>query len=470
MNMLNKRFKVAVSFLILSLALSAIPAVAQTPAPLIDPCDLDGDGDCDGRDVVVMGNSMLTVNAPKPTEQATTRPTVAPSATSRPTGTARPSATARPTATATQAPTSAPAATSTPIGSATPSSTSAPVAGKPCPADYHDGEFWHPAVDPKTKCLYGHEHGDPPPQWVIDAVAMQHDPNMMHNGLSFNHAMNTSAAENSKKHSCMKGAYLANGKAAGPYVSVSWVQKAYPDLEIYLIYHGCANPPDRAARYHSMQAFAKDRTGAVSYWRYWVDTGNPAYYQDGGTRVETSAFDIPPNDTRPVVRVDWGSDTICEQWYMFGNEPRWLPDVGVTICDTPTAYSDIERRITRGDTKDADGAPLPDIYDTSWWPATGGHGAERNVEFVYYADPIIQQFLDKPIVIDQFGTPMTGFDDVRCGQPVVREGQTFTRLCSTMLIKKSLYDQMAVTTTFIKGQIAPREQHRYDVTGVGIAN
>lgn len=444
------------------------PRVTTTPeAPralaLIDPCDLDGDGDCDGRDVEVMGKSLQTVNAPK----ATPRPTVA--TTPRPTATKAP--TAIPTAINTVVPTSAP--TSTPQGNATPSSTSIPVAGKPCPSDYHNSETWHPAIDPKTKCQFGHEHGDPPPQWLVDFVAndpSQHDPNMDHMGLSFNHVMNTSAAENTKKHSCMKGFYLADGKAAGPFVELSWIQKSYPDLEVYLIYHACANPPDRAARYHSMQVFAKDRTGKVSFWRFWIDTGNPAYYKDGGTRVETSAFDIAPFDTRPVVRVDWGKETICEQWYNFGLEPRWLPDIGITICNTPTAYSDIERRIARGDKTDADGAPLPDIYDQSWWPKTGGTGAERNVEFVYYSDPIIQQFLDKPTVIDQFGEVMTGFTDARCGQPVVREGQTFTRLCATMLIQRSLYQQMSETTTFIKGQVAPREQHHYDTTGVGVAN
>lgn len=383
-----------------------------------------------------------------------------------------PSATPSIAPTATPGPTSA--ASPTPQNTPTALPTGLPQAGKPCPADFHDATTWHPAVDPKTKCWFGHEHGDPPPQWLLDFVAndaSQHAPNMDHAGLSFNHVMNTSAVENTKKHSCMKGFWLANGKAAGPHVQISWIQRGYPDFEVYLIYHACANPPDRAARFHSMQIFAKDRTGAISYWRFWIDSGDPRYYLDGGSRVETKAFDIEPNNSRPILRVDWGADSICEQWYMFGTQPRWLPDIGVTICNTPTAYSDIERRISRGETKDADGAPLPDVYDQSWWPDTGARGGERNIEFVYYSDPVLLPFLDKTTVIDQFGSVISGgLLDARCGQLITKSGMTFTRLCTTMLIHQSLYQQMSETTTFSKGQIGPREQHRYDTTGVGIAN
>lgn len=461
-----------IALALLVIATSLRPAVAHSPDP-----DFDGNGIVDDADLSAFVRAWsVAINAtPTPTPTVTPTPepteTATATATPEPTETATPRPTVTASATATETPIPSATVTETPIPSATPfpaTSTPRPVSGQPCPAWMHDGRNWHPAVDPATGCYFGHEHGDQPPAWVNTfVISVDGAPTHGPRELSFNHPMNTSAAENTKKHGCMKGMHLANGKAVGPYAQLSFMQKGYPDLEVYLVYHACANPPDRLARFHSVQVFAKDRTNAVSYWRYWVDTGNPRYYLDGGSRVETAQFDIAPNNGRPILRVDWRKQTICEQWYMFGTQPRWLPDIGVTICDTATAYSDIERRLARGEAVDADGAPLPDQYDTTWWPTTGGSGAERNVEFVYYAfNDVLPYATGRFVWIDQFGTVMSGAGDPRCGQPVTRFGATYTRLCTTMLIQPSLYQQISETTTFIKGQVAPREQKRYDVRGV----
>lgn len=454
---------------------------AARPVSHGEGADFDGNGVTDARDLVafvaqwVVDAGLSVTPTPTPTQTATVTPEPTETQTPDPTDTATPeptdTSTPRSALTPTLTPTPLPTATDTPAPTSTPfppTSTPRPVAGQPCPAWMHSAKHWHPAVDPDAGCYFGHEHGDEPPAWVNEfVISVDGAPTHGPRELSFDHPMNTSAAENTKKHGCMKGMHLANGEAVGPYAQLSFMQRGYPDLEVYLVYHACANPPDRLARFHSVQVFAKDRTNAVSYWRYWVDTGNPRYYLDGGSRVETSAFDIAPNNGRPILRVDWRKQTICEQWYMFGTQPRWLPDIGVTICDTATAYSDIERRLARGETTDADGAPLPDQYDATWWPTTGGNGAERNVEFVYYAfNDVLPYATGRFVWIDQFGNIMSGAGDPRCGQPVTRYGVSYTRLCTTMLIQPSLYQQISETTTFIKGQVAPREQKRYDVRGV----
>lgn len=199
--MLNKCFKVAVSFLILSLALATVPAVAQSPAPLI--CDLNGDGKCDGVDVQIMGLAMQTANAPQPTIEPTVAAstvTPQPSATNANTpvpATATSTATARPSATSTSTPRPTATATMMPMPTIAPTSSAAclncvpasqivavpvpepNVRGLTCPAWAHDQwlvlapngrmyRTWHPAVQPDNLpgagCKFNHEHGTRDPR------------------------------------------------------------------------------------------------------------------------------------------------------------------------------------------------------------------------------------------------------------------------------------------------------------------
>lgn len=402
------------------------------------------------------------------------RATVVPSATPVPSATAEPTLPAADTDTPTPTSSATPSATPTASNTPTPSATSTPtrtpvptavvdVAGQPC--QFVDDMHWHAATGPNG-CVYGHEHGDAPPAWISGTLPMP----------MYMHSMNSSPIENVAKHSCMKGFLLGGNPTIGQGgLTANEIntgvgtpgRSGYEGWQAYAIYHACANPPDRLSQYHSIQWWIKDPTGAVSYGNHWVDTGDPRYYLDGGTRVETAQFDKPPNNGRPILRVDWGTATICEQWYQFGTQAAdWLPDTGLTICNTPTAYNATERAMANGTYTGTLTA-----YDTSWWTPTGGRGGMRNYELVQYAYRIkAKAALGHPFWHDQFGQDVAGANDPTCGQPFTFRGKTFTKLCDQAYIAPSLYTEMLKVTTFSAGQYAPRETHTYNTTGVGIKN
>jgi hypothetical protein len=109
--------------------------------------------------------------APNPTATSTATETPLP-----PTRTATTTATS--TATATLTSTATVPATAT---VAVPTPTAGAVAGQPCPAALHDAivtagpdglpyPTWHPAVDPGSGCLFGHEHGSDPRSSAVNAT------------------------------------------------------------------------------------------------------------------------------------------------------------------------------------------------------------------------------------------------------------------------------------------------------------
>jgi hypothetical protein len=414
-----------------------------------------------------------------------------------PTATAPVVKTSTPHATASHTPTPLPAktqppATATPAAGATPTPlgirTPTPA---PCPASAIDNAHWHPAIDPSTGCAWGHSHFGAPPAWLTDWLGQRaHGPHS--NTPHFDHVMNTSALENTLKHPCMKGFHLGGATAGEHGLLSKQVDIAYPGWELYAIYHGCANPPDRLARFHSLQWWIKDPTGTISYARHWIDAGDTRYFEDAPLaekpgRIESRWFDIFPYQYRPLMRVDWGCDrdlsrtspdctqlldfkprTICEQWYMLGGDVEWLPETAVTICDTPTAYSDIERIYARGLLTET--ALLPPLYDASWWPKTGGTGSHINFELVMYASRIQPYVSNTPFWHDQFGNIMRGEQDARCGQPVMRSGTEHIRLCSEAYLAPSLHTEMEKLYTFSQGQFAPREVQIFDARGVDHRN
>lgn len=448
--------------------------------------DYNIDGRVDAQDAsafaiayaAAFGSVITPTTTPVP--PATPEPTLptAPTDTSTPLPSATSTSTLEPTASQTPTPTLT--STSTPLPSATPQPTFTPtplatptippvanVAGQPCAIV--DTMSWHPAVDPVSGCYYQHEHGDAPPAWLSNTVVISVPLPM------FMHSMNTSAFENNEKHPCMKGFLLGGdpvigqnglignqiktGVTAGPPS-----RAGYAGWQVYSIYHACANPPDRLSQYHSLQWWAKDPTGAISWGNSWIDTGNPKYYADGGTRVETSVFDqpsaFPATNSRPIVRVDWGTTPICEQWYQFGGGlAEWIPDTGLTICNTPTNYNAIERARANGTY-----TGTLSVYDGGDWSLTGGKGGDRNFEWVQYADRI--RDWRGAFWHDQFGVRMSGPADPLCGAIVSRGTFTGKRLCSLAYIAPTLYSEMLKVTTFSAGQFAPREQHQYVTTGI----
>jgi hypothetical protein len=132
------------------------------------------------------------------------------------------------------------------------------LAGQPCPPELHDASRWHLPYDPRTGCVYGHEHGDAPPQWITDAgytVAFD-----QHSGFHGN----TSSIENTTKHAAMKG-FLAD-----------FSDYAGGTQQVYFRVHIASNVLDRMARYHSYEVYMRDAAGGVSHWQGWFNGGDPA--------------------------------------------------------------------------------------------------------------------------------------------------------------------------------------------------
>lgn len=318
---------------------------------------------------------------------ATATPGVTPTATA--------TATAQPTPTVTTAPTSAP--TSAP--SATPGHIDMALGKCGEPMDR-----WHAAVI--GTCETGHEHGDAPPDWVLNSGYLP----------LFMHAMGTGPAENSLKHACMKG-YSESGPGG-----TQW----------YLIHHGCSMPFDRLSRFHSWQLWIREANTNISYLSGWVDYGDPKHIDDGGNRAPSSQFDEFHNNQllfKGIMRIDTRPQPVCEQWYSSVGGPNpntsyWYPDFAWLACGSVTAYTDNERRYARGE------RPAGyDPYNPSSWVLTGALGFDRQVDISIYADRISDK-RGRTFVHDQFGEEMASLSDPRCGQMVTGpDGVSYARQC-----------------------------------------
>jgi len=122
-----------------------------------------------------------TMSSAQPTQSPTSTPTPLPSPTPTPQPTAVPTMTSRPTLTPTPTPILNVSPTPTPAGSGLTSleyGTWVPQ-GSQCSKEIHDSYYvigtdgkkystWHPARDPKTGCVFGHEHGDDPRTAIVD--------------------------------------------------------------------------------------------------------------------------------------------------------------------------------------------------------------------------------------------------------------------------------------------------------------
>lgn len=159
---------------------------------------------------------------------------------------------------------------------------------------------WHPPV--VNGCATGHEHGDPPPQWVYDAGYTP----------SFKHPANT-PNENQLKHTSFKGFQLRDD-----------------GVDLYVIAHIDTNPSGHSSRSHSYQVWARDRTGNVSHWRGWMDFG-----EGDMTGPQISRDGCDP-DVRPIMSVfipECSSSPVrFESWYSrAGGSGSWSWDFGFNI-------------------------------------------------------------------------------------------------------------------------------------------
>jgi len=203
-------------------------------------------------------------------------------------------------------------------------------------------DLWHPPV--YNGCETGHEHGDPPPDWISKAGY----------SLSFHGPFNTSPVENTTKHTSMKG-FLAN----------------FAGVEVYFRTHFASNPQERFGAYHSYEVFARDPSGKVSHWQGWNYSGNPTNNNERCVRRNPPE---PCEEVRPIILVtdqtSLNQGITCEQWY--AATAAWSWDFGITICGSTTVYQ-------RDKEQDSTNA-----FDQSTWKLTGDLGLTRRLEAAWY--------------------------------------------------------------------------------------
>lgn len=345
-----------------------------------------------------------------PTATETAVPTVSPTATETavptpsPTTTETAAPTASPTATETVPPADTPSPTTTPSATLTPTATPMPeigVCGEPL-----DG--WHlPVIN---GCATGHEHGDRPPLWVLNAGYRP----------SFHGHFNASPVEHIAKHAAMKG-----------------FSARMDGVDIYFRVHIFSNVFGREKRYHSYEIWARDPAGGVSHWQGWFNAGDP---ETG--RIPRSQ----DRGIRPVVLVvdqtSWEQGIRCEQWYL--ETASWGWDFAWTICNTTTIYY-------RGENGERD--------QPSWRVAPDGSlGGTRRLEASWYA------FREHPVgafVATQFGEIVSGMDDPRCAGTTTMHDVIYTNVCLDQFIAPTMQ------TVAFPGN---SRQKTYDTTGVVLPN
>jgi hypothetical protein len=259
-----------------------------------------------------------------------------------------------------------------------------------CTAEQHDASRWHLPynVDVPGGCLYGHEHGDAPPQWIADAG---YEAGFDHDGGFHG---NTSHKENTEKHAAMKG-FLAD------YTDYSGgAQQAYVRVHI------ASNVLDRTAQYHSTEVFLRDSTGAVSHWQLWLNTGSPEtnrFLYDGRNDPGHRPILLTQDETTfPVVK--------NEHWYT-SPTAGWGWNINWTI-DVTTFWR-------HGETYDT---------DVSHWLPTGRLGTVRRMEPAWYGpDSHVHKYRGNPPVGVEFwstamGEIVSGPDAPQC-LPTVAQPQ-----------------------------------------------
>lgn len=248
---------------------------------------------------------------------------------------------------------------------------------------------WHPAG-----VAHGdrpaHEHGDAPPQWVLDAG---YDP-------MFTHDAGT-PGENvaAYKHTAFKG-------WAGRFGAVDW----------YGVFHLDTNPIGQAGRFHSYQLWMRDAVGAVSHFSGWLDFG--VGDSTGSQKVVVCGTD---SQVRPIIMVNQaGCPVRFENWYArAGGSGAWAPDVGFNI--NPTYYD-----IGGGDPTDP----------AQWQPINGfANNVDRRVEWAWYAG---RSSIRGEFWATQWGDLVSGPDAPVCGTQRTIGGRAYTVLCLRQYIAPTL--------------------------------
>ena len=289
--------------------------------------------------------------------------------------------TATPVPTATDIPTATPLPTATALPTATPVVLPTATAMPDMSADMH----WHaPSAHGDRPA---HEHGDAPPQWLLDAG---YDPHFTHDAGT--------PGENMPywKHTAFKG----------------WAGKFSDGQDWYGIFHLDFNPAGHVSRFHSYQLWVRDSAGAVSHMHGWLDFGTGL--NTGPQLVVTCGVD---SGIRPIMLVNQpGCPVRFENWYANASNPG--PDVGFNI--NPNYFAG------------------GDINDPATWTATGGvRNLTRRIEFAYYGNWDGQDRRGE-FWTTQFGNVISGPNDPVCGTSVAIGAKSYTFICIKQYIAPTL--------------------------------
>jgi hypothetical protein len=196
--------------------------------------------------------------------------------------------------------------------------------------------------------------------------------------------------------------------------------------------HLDTNPSGHASRFHSMQMWVRDSSGAVSHWDQWLDFGD-----ENSTGPQIARFGCDDTDgTRPVFAVNaqgCNSPLRFENWYPrpagFNGNAGWAPDFGF---NTSANY------FYGGDPN-----------DKATWVPTGGENSTRRIEVAWYANRSAQR---GSFYATQFGEIVSGPSDPKCSQSRTVGTRTYQNLCIHQTIQPSLatiqFPGNAVQTTY----------------------
>lgn len=289
--------------------------------------------------------------------------------------------------------------TNTPAPIETPTETPIPVVPTntpeptPTPTHDHSGHMdqadlrWHAPGAHGDRPF--HEHGDPVPQWVLDAG---YDPQYTHVG-------NTPGENHSYwKHTGFKG-------WAGRFNNQDW----------YAVLHLDINPGGHDSRFHSFQFWVRDGNLAVSHFHGWLDFG--VGNNTGPNKVITCGVD---STIRPIIKVNQvGCPVTFENWYAapaLGGRANWMPDFGFNINPNYFAGGDI-------------------LNPATWTPTGGIRNTTRRIEIAWYAN---RSDLRGEFWSTQFGDLVSGPSDPLCGTTRSYGDKTYTIACLKQTIQPTL--------------------------------
>lgn len=292
-----------------------------------------------------------------------------------------------PLPTPTETPVNTPAPTETPVVQPTETNT-------PAPTNMID-MYWHPPMAHGDRPR--HEHGDPPPSWLLDYFGATETGEVM----LFQHSGNT-PGENiaAYKHTAFKG-------WAGRFNGQDW----------YGVFHLDFQPNGRQNRFHSYQLWVRDSSGEVSAINGWLDfgTGN----NTGPQVVETCGQD---SGIRPIMLVSLpGCPVRFENWYASaGGNGGWAPDFGFNINPNYFSGGDPENPAT-------------------WNPTGGIRNVERRIEFAWYLGGNgIRPSPRGEFYATQWGDIVSGPNDPVCGTQRSYGSRSYTVLCLRQYVSPAL--------------------------------